>query len=268
MYGSKSVPEIFQRKPEFFKPSQFKLKSWTDTIAGYQHEANKLTTCILKNRKLLGRSYRWFVTIYIWDVMPPKEAAALWTKVCRNLRRQGIVALWVREPTKKNKVHYHLLVSSQQTEQQLLAAIEAAMPPRKTVGWHKSIDPVDDRWWLAFYITKAKIRGYYKGNLVPDKYATKRLLFTPGTNLKKHGTIGKFWLKSTKALWKEVQEKEKKIAEGLADERVRKLAKHVHELINGYYPLKTIERNFGYSAQSAAVQDWIAALEEEEPFTL
>jgi hypothetical protein len=50
--------------------------------------------------------------------------------------------------------------------------------------------------------------------------------------------------------------------------RVRKLAKHVHDLINGYYPLKTIERNFGYSAQSAAVQDWIAALEEEELFTL
>lgn len=254
------LPEIFQAKPLFSKPSQFKAKSWTETIEGYQYEAKKLTTCILNNRKLLGRPYSWFVTIYIWDVMPPNEAAKLWTKVCRNLRRLGIIALWVREPTKKNKVHYHLLVSSQQTEKDLLATIEAAMPPRSEVGWHKNIKAVDNRWWLPFYITKAKIKGKFKGKTVPDKYASKRLLFQSKTQLRKHGTIGKFWIKSIAQLWKEVQLVEQRIANGLQDQRVKELAKYVYDLVQGYVPLKQIERNYGYHADSSVVQDWISSL--------
>ena len=113
---------------------------------------------------------------------------------------------------------------------------------------------------------RRKFRGQFKGMIVPDKYATKRLLFKPGTKLRKHGTIGNFWLKSTKAIWKDVQEKETKIAEGLADERVRKLAK-IDQLIDGYYPLKQIERNFGLDAGNPVIQDWIAALTDDDLFT-
>ena len=65
-------------------------------------------------------------------------------------------------------------------------------------------------------MVKAKVQGYYKGKIVPDKYMTKRLLFKPSTGLRKHGTIGKFWLKSPKALWQEVRDKERQIADGLA----------------------------------------------------
>lgn len=264
MYGSSSAEEIFQRHPLLSKPSQFRPKSWTETIEGYLHEAKKLSVCILKNRKLLGRPYSWFVTLYVWDVMTPKEAAALWSKASRNMRRHGITALWIREPTKKNKIHYHMLVSSQQSEKDLAEVIEASMPSRKVVGWHKSIDAINERWWwLAFYITKARVKGEYQGRLVPDKYLTKRLLFKPHTKLRKHGTIGPFWLKTIKAIWQEVKDQERKIAEGLADHRVRRLAKHVHELIGGYYPLKTIQRSFGLHSQSPAVQDWIAALERQ-----
>jgi hypothetical protein len=214
-----------------------------------------------------GRHYRWFVTIYVREVMQPKDAATLWAKVCRKLREKGVVALWVREPTKKNKVHYHLIVSSQQSKEDLIAAIESAMPDRQAIDWHKNIKPVDYRWWLAYYITKAKIRGKFKGNIVPDKYATKRLLFKSGTGLDKHGTIGNFWLKPTKANWKEVQEQEKKIAEGLEDERVRNLAKHVYKLLDGYYPLRRIERSFGFDAQSSVIQNWFDALAQDEPFS-
>jgi hypothetical protein len=252
-------PTIFQIKPTFSKPTKFKQKCWTDTIIGYQHEAKKLTKCILNNRKLLGRPYSWFVTIYVWPVMPPAEAAALWTKTCRSLRNQGIVALWVREPTRKNKIHYHLIVSSRQSREELVEAIETAMPSRKKTGWHKNIEPVDDDPTLAYYITKAKMRGKVRGKVVPDKYASKRLLFKTGTKLHKHRTIGDFWLKPTKEIWQEVRDTEKRIAEGLSDYRVRRLARRVHEMIGGCVEFKQIERNFGYFANTPAIQDQIAA---------
>jgi hypothetical protein len=196
--------------------------------------------------------------------MSPKEAAALWGKVCTALRRKGIVALWVREPTRKNKIHYHLLVSSRQSKAELETTIIAAMPSRKETPWHKNIKPVDDRWWLAYYITKAKKSGMFRGKVVPDKYMTKRLLFKPNTKLHKHGEIGKFWLKPTKALWKSIQEREAKIEKGLADGRVGRLARYAFELINGEVPLKTIERNFGYFADTAGIQDWLAVISDGE----
>jgi len=263
MYYSVKNDEIFQRKPQYSRPSHFQLKSWTDTVQGYCHEAKRLTHCILQNRGLMQRPYSWFVTIYIWKTMSPKEATALWSKVCRSLRRQGVVALWVREPSKNNRIHYHLLVSSRISRAELVRAIKAAMPPRKEIGWHQGIRKNNDTIWLAYYLTKAKIRGWRKGNYSSDKYAAKRLLFKPGLNIKKYGTIGPFWVRPVKALWKAKQDRERAIAEGLADDNIRLLARHAYELIGGYIPLVKVERSFGVSAADPMVQAWAKAVSDE-----
>ena len=266
MYHSNADDKIFQEQPPEWKPSAHKLKSWTDTIQGYLNEAKKLTHCLLENRKLARQPYTWFVTIYMDVVMQPKEINDWWKKSVRNLQRKGVIAIWVREPTRTNKVHYHLILRSHHSKDELIRIIEQSLPSRQLGRWHKNVEQIEGSdWRLLHYFTKAKCGGYTEsGKYVADLYAKKRLLFKSGLGIRKVGTIGPFWVKRREEIWQKVKDTEKRIAEGLADERVRKLAKHAHELINGYYSLKQIERNFGADAQSPVIQNWIASLNEDE----
>lgn len=265
VYSSDLKYKIWQDNPVYRRPSQYKPKGWTDSIEGYIHEARKLTTLILRNRKLAGEPYTWFGTIVVEAVLPPKDVAALWTRAARSMREAGIVALWVREPSKQNKVHYHLLLRSRHTEAKLRDIVKAAMPQKqvgqKRAGWHMNLKPVtDDEWWLAHYITKAKIAGRLNGRPVSDLYAKKRLLFVSGLPFNKVGEIGAFWVKPKTKMWDDVKATEKKIAEGLEMPNVGRLAEYVHEFLGGYVPLEKIRRSFGSQADGVAVNTWIEGL--------
>jgi hypothetical protein len=192
--------------------------------------------------------------------MQPKEVTGLWTKVCRKLKAKGIDALWVREPTRSGKVHYHLILKNSMTKTALERTLKDCMPPRKEVGWHKRMQPVKDDWQLAHYITKAKIAGYVKGRPVADYYQRKRLLFKAKLNIKKFGTIGSFWEKPKKRIWADIKAVEKRIGEGLERREVRKLARHIYEMFGETVPLKQIERSIGFSADAPGIQEWIARL--------
>lgn len=259
MYCSIPDDKIYQKKPIWSQPSTHKLKSWTETVEGYLNEAKKLTTCLFRNRKLAREPYTWFVTIYVDVVMQPKAVNDWWKKAARNLQRKGIVAIWVREPTSTNKVHYHMLLRSRHTQSQLTTIIEESLPSRKLGRWHKNIEPVEGGdWRLLHYITKAKTAGETKsGKFVTDLYRRKRLLFKPGLGIRKHGTIGAFWVKSKEAIWSDVKAKEQRIAEGLAQANVKRLAEYAYEFVGGYVPLRQIERNFGYYSDSPGIQNWI-----------
>jgi hypothetical protein len=267
-YSSDQTRKIYQRKPVFSKPSQFRPKGWTETVEGYIREAGKLRTLILLNRKLSGEPYTWHVTINFEKPLSPSEIKTQWEKVCRNLRVSGIVALWIREPTRSDKVHYHLILRTRIDRKNLEKIIKAAMPTRepgdKRAGWHKSIKPVTDDWQLAHYVTKAKIVGFVKGRRVDDYYANKRLLFVTGLPLNKVGEIGGFWFKSKSKMWHGVKAAEQRIEEGLNEPNVKRLAHHVHELLDGYVPLRDIERSFGCFPDSPAVRQWIDQLLRDE----
>lgn len=260
MYSSKDDGKIYQQIPPFSKATSFKLKSWTDTVEGYINEAKQLTLCILRNRHAMKRSYTWAVHINVNVVQTPKQITDLWTKACRNLRRKGIVALWIREPNKANKVHYHLVVKNNIGKKELEQAIEEAMPSRATVRWRKRVEPIKNEWYYCHYITKAKVSGYINGLRIADLYMRKRRLFKANQELKKYGVIGDFWERSKKRLWQEIKDKEKRIGEGLENPNVKRLAKHVHDMFGGDVPLKDIERSFGYWSEEAYVQDWIDRL--------
>lgn len=259
MYCSIPDEKIYQKKPIWTQPSSHKLKSWTGTVEGYLNEAKKLTTCLFQNRKLAKEPYTWFVTIYMDVVMDPKAVNDWWKRAVRNLQRSGVVALWVREPTRTNKVHYHLLLRSEHTQRQLINIIESSLPDRKLGRWHKNIKPVEGSdWRLLHYISKARTAGKTKsGRFVKDLYIKKRLLFKSGLGIRKHGTIGAFWVTSKEALWSDVKEKEKRIADGLATENVKRLALYAYEFAGGYVPLKRIERTFGYYSNEPYVINWI-----------
>jgi hypothetical protein len=260
MYSSAKDDSLYQKNPLPSKPSNFKLKSWTETVQGYINEANQLTCCILRNRRLMKRPYTWHLTVNIEVKMPPKDITGLWAKVCRKLKAKGIEALWVREPTRSGKVHYHLLLKNSIGKTALERTLKECMPPRKEVGWHKRIQPVKDDWQLAHYITKAKIVGYVKGQSVADYYQRKRLLFKAKLKIKKFGTIGSFWEKPKKEIWAGIKAVEKKIGEGLGDYRVRKVVKHIRKLLGDDVPTSRIERSYGYFANEQNIRAWLETI--------
>lgn len=104
------------------------------------------------------------------------------------------------------------------------------------------------------------------GKVVKDLYASKRLLFQANLNLKKYGTIGKFWVKPMKRLWAEIQSEEKQIGEALANANLKRFAKHLHGLVGQEVSLERIERNYAQFANDPDVQSlllqFIAELDE------
>jgi hypothetical protein len=257
MYDSTSIVQIFQDNPFDWKPSSFRLKGWRETVAGYLYEADKLSRCLWINRRLMKQdNYPWAVTINIRKVLSPNDINEVWKQVCRKLRARGVVALWVREPSKKNHCNYHLIVKSQLTQAALKRAIDESMPDRATVSYHKQVKPIKSQWHWCRYITKAKTTGYINGKKVEDKYENKRMLFVPKIGLPKYYNIGKFWEKPKKEIWQDIINKEKRIVEGLEKTNIRKLVNHVYEWLDRYVPLTEIERSFGYWADSPAIRDW------------
>lgn len=259
-YSSADDGKIYQANPTFSKPSQFEPKGWTDTVLGYIREAKQWAMCVLRNRRLMKQAYTWAVHINLNEELPPDEIAPMWEKACRKLNERGIVCLWVREPNRLNKLHYHIIVKNPISEADLKKAIDEAMPSRKVVKWRKRVEAIINEWRLCHYVFKAKVKGRNKqGVMADDLYRKKRLLFKANMPFKKVGTIGDFWEsgKNKKKLWDEIKAIEKRIADGLEKPNMTMLVKHVYELIGDTLPLKEIKRCLGYWADEPAIQDWV-----------
>lgn len=159
-------------------------------------------------------------------------------------------------------MHFHLIVSSLISKAALDKAVEEAMPPRASIGWHHRIQRIKagETWQLAHYICKARVAGYINSRLVEDYYANKRVLFKPKLGLRKHGAIGKFWVKPKAAIWKDITANEEKIAEGLAKPGIRQLVDHVHKLLDRTVSLRRLERSFGLDADAPCIRQWAERL--------
>lgn len=275
MQSDKPQEILYQRNPLKEKRNRYRLPSgqlaketgWTDSLASYEYEANKLTRCLEINRNLAKSNYTWFVTINVRTYMNPAEIQAFWTNAKEKLRHKGLVALWVLEFTLKSKAHYHLLVRSSHTKRELEKLIESSLPKRSVVAWHKRILTVEkapanqpDR--LLFYITKARLAIHTKAGVKPnhDRYASQRRLPKPRLGLRKFGNIGPFWVKRKAAIWDEVVAIENRISYGLSQAGVAALADHVYEFLgtgNDVIKLEQLRRKFGYQWDSHWVQQWI-----------
>ena len=271
-YYSKSDGKIYQTHPEFSKASSHQPKGWVETVAGYLRESRQWAICINRNRRQMGYGYSWAVHINHNDELSPEIITEIWSKACRILRKRKIVCIWVREPNRLNKVHYHLIVKSPVRKKDLASAIEAAMPPRSKYRWRKRIERIKNQYRLANYVVKSKVPGVNRNGLyVKDLYREKRLLFCENIGFKKIGTIGDFWEGGTnkKKMWKEIQGIEKKIDLARRDNNVLAAAKYIHEMIGDdfRYPLKKIERSYLFFSDTEAVQRLIRriASESENP---
>ena len=248
---------LYQTDPPLKTPSMWKNKGWTDSIEGYMREADQLARCLMRNQRYMPNSYKWAVCIYIHVEMSPSEVKSLWTKAARRLKDEGVVALWVREPTKNNRIHYHLIVNDNIGKKQLADAIERAMPNRADISWHKQIKPIKSDYNYTRYLGKAKTAERKGGKVTKrDKWKAKRLLFQKNLGLKKVGCINKsFWIKPKKVLWKEISDIEKRIGDGLEQFGVEELAECVADMIGE--PLKDVRRRLAFHSNDTTIQDWI-----------
>lgn len=263
IYSSPDDGKLYQQRPTYSKPSLYRPKGWTDTVVGYQREAKQWAMCLLRNRRLMKRPYTWAVHINLNEEFPPDQLGPMWTKVARKLEGRGIVALWVREANRLNKLHYHIVVKNIIGKTALKKAIEESMPSRTVVKWRKRVEPIKNEWRLCHYVVKAKVKGRNKiGVVVDDLYWAKRLLFKAKMPFRKVGIIGDFWEqgKSKSKLWNDIKTIEKKISDGLEKPNVKRLAAYVHDFIGGYFPLQQVERSISHDADEPVVQEWIERL--------
>ena len=257
---------LYQPHPAATKPSLYKPSGWTETVAGYVREARMLAYCVRRNEWLAGHPYPWFVTINVDEEHTAAEVNGLWRRVSRRLRDAGLVALWVREVCRSNRVHYHLLLRTRIGRDDLGKAVASAMQP-EGVRWHwrpQMIEP-GQLWELSFYIAKAQKVGYVNGRRVADYYADKRLLFRPKSGVRKLGQFGGFWVNDRTAIWQEAADRERRIAQGLDRPEIRALADYVYIMMDRTEPPERIDRSFGFYADCPAVRRWAEQVAADAP---
>ncbi len=276
---------LYQTNPIKEKRNRYRLpdgrlpkeKSWVDSLASYETEANQLTRCLVANREMAGENYTWLVTINFRVFLAPAKIKAVWRKSKEKLYKNGLVACWILEYSKNSNVHFHLLVRSKHSEEELKDLIESSLPNRRKIPWHKNIKPVKkpprkqpDR--LLYYITKARLSKRTPAGARPilDRYAAKRRLQKPGVGMRKFGTIGRFWVTPKKKIWAEISAVEKQIALGLSQPNVAALAERVSEFLGEEQNVVTreqIRRKFGYHWDSNWIQTWIHQIYDRAPQT-
>ena len=265
MYYSDYEP-LFQSNPDEYKQSSFKLKGWTETVAGYLNEAKKESTLLLRNQKLQGHPYRWAVGINFEIEQTPKQISETWAKVRRKLKAAGVVAYRILEITTDgngqpmNRVHYHMIVKSHHTKADLERAIDQSIP--EGIPYHKHVKPIKNAWGYICYILKAKVGGMDKqGRWVSDKYADERIMFRPKLGIKKVATVGDFFVKSKAAIWTEIKNQERRIAENLQRPEIARLVKFIHEVFfAGQEPLIDTQRSIGLHADDEGIRRWAEKL--------
>jgi hypothetical protein len=261
-------PLLYQENPRFASPKITRFgrvhvpKSYTQSIESFTTAGEAIVQSIAINRELRGQPYTWEAEINFERVLRAEEVAPFWNKVCRKLRKQGVVALWVVEVRPKNLIHYHLLVASEHSEQALRRIFTEALP--EDVPHRVHVNPLDDYLNFARYIFKVKVPGLKKGELCADINATNRLLFKPKLPFHKHGTIGPFWAAPKKAIEEERRSRGKKFNEEmearLTDE-IRQKARYVYEAMGRTVALQDIERSFALNNEAMS-GIWVEAIED------
>lgn len=239
--------QIWQSNP----PDGHDLASGWRTTNGYLREAKQLSYCLRTNARLT-RPYPLEAVVKFAGDMTPDEHNTLWRKYTRNMRAKGITAFWTREPTRSNRIHYHLLIVAPEAAEAAQQALETACPPshRERVTVH--VDAVVHQNSICPYIVKAKVKGIDKttGRWSNDKWAYKRLLFCEWVKLDKYGSVGPFWSKPKQEIWAAKVERERGIK--LYRSRVWEEARRLHALVGDYIPRHVVERNLAWTAWRAA----------------
>jgi hypothetical protein len=171
----------------------------------------------------------------------------LWSKACRYLKNNHVIALYVCEVSRRsNRFNYHLLLRSQTPN--LKDLLKFALKGVKTNIKPEVYEPGEGRFTVR-YMTKAKTPKYRHGELATkDRWARKRVLLRQELKMRKYGTIGDFWPHGMNKdnIWDEIKAHERRISEGLQQPGAEEYARELYELIQGYFSLNRVRRSVGF----------------------
>ena len=237
--------QIYQTDPEL----GYKRSSGWRTYNGYLRSAKQVAYCLIQNNKLTP--YRHEATISFIDTMTPAEHGVTWKMFSKNMRRRGVSMFWVREPTKSNTIHYHMIIVTPDCIRAAEDAIRAACPKLYRERLRLHIEAIQSVPGWSRYIVKAKTAGYSPGGTyTTDKWAGKRLLFNSNLKLDKIGSIGPFWSRPQRAIWSECIKQEKRIA--LYKPDVYDEAGRLHEMLSHDLSFDAVLRTLAWGAWKAA----------------
>jgi hypothetical protein len=258
---------LFQENPALKdKDHLHKPYGFTRSVEAYHNAAAREISLLLANRALLrrqGGDYHWAITINVETDLTPEQIKKSWQLAALRMKRAGVVAYWVREPSRSNRCHYHLVCTSDHTARALKRIVSGAKPRGQT--WHTRIEPIENPFCWVRYILKSKAIGERNGRIVQDLYAEKRLLFRPNLGIDKVGYFGGFWVKPKQGMWKAIASNEKKIADGLKRKGVPKLLGYLlNDFFGGQIPEKELKRLLGTNAGQKWVKEWANKLPKDE----
>lgn len=246
--------QIFQADP----PDGHTLSRGWKNRHGYAREAKELATCLRINSRLRGVKYPLEGVIKFTGEMSAEEHKQLWKAFTKNLRRRGVTAFWIREPSRNNRVHTHLILTAPDEDAAAREAMEGACPPAYRDRLRLHVAVIRSQHDLIHYICKSRVAGYdaATGQRTHDKHAAKRLMFNDNVKLDKYGCIGAFWAKPKAKIWASVVKRERGIS--LHAPAVYDDAEKLHRLVEAEVSFKYVLRSLAYTAWRAATTKCVA----------
>jgi len=205
---------LYQPYPKVYSTyNQHKNRSFTNDRESYQYGAEKETSILRHN----GRIPTTSIVLHFLVVLSVLAIKAYRKKIFRILQRKGIESVVSIELTRtmpkigkpNNKVHFHFLTDDKRSEKELRALFnnactDSGLDPKDFRIDYKNID---EGYWYFDYFTKydRANKGKYRENGNNGDWRHV-LLFAKGLRLQKFYRIGKWFKKSKKQIWKEIQE--------------------------------------------------------------
>ncbi len=225
------------------------------TKNGYLNEAKQLARCLVENQRLRGENYALEAVVKFAPDLTLQEHDTVWKKATRNMKNRRVVGVWVREPSRSGRVHYHLLLVSPELPRVAGDTIKQAIPKAYRSRAVVHVDSVRDQFAMCYYVCKAKLPYIdpETGKYYRDRWAGKRLLFFREITLQKYGSIGRFWHTPKREIWKQIIGEERRLSQYRSE--VYHEAQMLHRLVGVEVSLNRIVRNLCWTAARAVERE-------------
>ena len=145
--------------------------------AGHDANCKALRRRHRKNQQYV--QYNLAGTIYICADLTQPQVSSTWRKISKALSAEGVVLWWFREITRRRgRVHYHVITTSNHTEQEVKTIIRDACPYKCRLMFK----PETPGKWTNYSL-----------KLTTGKNGHKIVLFAKTCSLRVHDTNGDFW---------------------------------------------------------------------------
>jgi len=194
------LSRLYQQRPRKTS-SNPKWRNYTSSLESYEEAVKREYILLQRNFDYTQQYPDYHVTINFHTAMTIKDFSLIRNKAFSHLVQDGIRAYYVHEPSRRSWLHIHAMMIYSGKKETLKDSVkEAFMKAGLQYGtdFHFNISPFKgtdaDYQRLCSYILK------FTGRRTTPRIPT---LFVTGLGIRKVGTIGQWFVKPKKVLWKE-----------------------------------------------------------------